>query len=122
MIFAAGPTAFMARKALQVEVAAGLPERQLVIALTLPEGATVADALAAAALPSRLPDLELDLERIGIFGRVCRADRLLVDGDRVEVYRPLKADPKEVRRQLAELERTGKPARKRSGKPAQSPD
>lgn len=95
-------------RALKVEVAAGLPDRQLVIALRLPAGATVRDALAAAALPSRLPELDLRLDRVGVFGRRCGPDQPLADGDRVEVYRPLKADPREVRRKLAELERLAK--------------
>lgn len=98
----------MAGNALQVEVAAGLAERQVVVPLMLPAGATVRDALAEADLPSRLPGLEIDPGRVGIFSRPCRLDHLLSDGDRVEVYRPLKADPREVRRQLAELERAAR--------------
>lgn len=95
---------------LQVEVAAALPERQLVLCLKLPAGATVQDALEAADLRRHLPELPVEPDRVGIFGRLCRTDRLLKDGDRVEVYRPLTADPKEVRRQLAELERAGRRA------------
>ncbi|NDY94554.1 RnfH family protein [Wenzhouxiangella limi] len=95
-------------KQLHVEVAAALPDRQVVVPLVLSEGATVQHAIDAAGLDSRLPEFEFDNRRIGIFGRVCRPDRLLRDGDRVELYRPLKADPKEIRRQLAELERAGK--------------
>ncbi|MFW5816462.1 MAG: RnfH family protein [Wenzhouxiangella sp.] len=95
-------------KWLQVEVAAALPERQVLVPLTLAEGMTVQDAIDAAELASRLPGFEYDKARVGVFGRLCRPDRALADGDRVELYRPLKADPKEVRRQLAELERGGK--------------
>jgi len=91
----------------QVEVAAGLPERQVVVSLTLREGATAEEAITAAELARRLPGLEVDLGRIGVFGKRVRPDHTLGEGDRVEVYRPLKADPKEVRRQLAELERRG---------------
>lgn len=90
---------------LQVEVAAALPDRQCVVCLELPAGATVQNAVDAADLPRRLPGLALDEVRFGVFGRLCKPDRALEDGDRVEVYRPLKADPKEVRRQLAELAR-----------------
>ncbi|MFP4209446.1 MAG: RnfH family protein [Wenzhouxiangella sp.] len=90
---------------LTVEVAAALPERQIVIELHLVEGSTAAEAIEAADLANRLPGFAVDLQRIGVFGRPCRPDRVLADGDRVELYRPLKADPKEVRRQLAELER-----------------
>ena len=92
---------------MQVEVAAGLPERQVVISLMLHEGATAEQAIAAADLERRLPGLVVDLARIGVFGKRVRPGHVLSEGDRVEVYRPLKADPKEVRRQLAELERRG---------------
>lgn len=93
---------------LKVEVVAAQPDRQVVVSLTLAAGTTVAQAIEAARLASKLPGFECDPARIGIFGRLCRPDRVLTDGDRVELYRPLKADPKDVRRQLAELERTGK--------------
>jgi putative ubiquitin-RnfH superfamily antitoxin RatB of RatAB toxin-antitoxin module len=93
---------------LQIEVVAALPDRQLVIPLSVPVGTTVEQAIATASVDSRLPGFEVDQQRIGIFGRRCRPDRELAEGDRVELYRPLKADPKEVRRQLAELERAAK--------------
>lgn len=92
---------------LQVEVAAALPERQIVLALELPKGSTVKDALAAAEVGRLLPEFGQIPDQVGIFGRLCSLDRPLQPGDRVELYRPLKADPKEVRRQLAELERAG---------------
>ena len=95
---------------LQVEVAAALPERQVVLALRLPAGSTVKDALAAADVARHLPALDPAPDRVGIFGRLCSLDRPLQEGDRVELYRSLKADPKEVRRQLAELERSGRSA------------
>lgn len=93
---------------LNIEVVAAQPDRQVVVPLTLAAGTTVAQAIEVAGLASKLPGFECDLARIGIFGRLCRPDRVLTEGDRVELYRPLKADPKEVRRQLAELERAGK--------------
>ncbi len=92
-------------ESLHVEVAAGLPGRQVVIDLEVPAGTTVISAVRQADMARRLPGLEVDETLIGIFGKRCSPDRILVDGDRVEVYRPLKVDPKEVRRQLAELER-----------------
>lgn len=98
-------------KRLHVEVAAALRDRQVVVPVVLAEGATVQHAIDAAELDSKLPGFEFDHRRIGVFGRLCRPDRLLMDGDRVELYRPLKADPKEVRRQLAELERAGSGSR-----------
>ncbi|MDP1271271.1 RnfH family protein, partial [Klebsiella pneumoniae] len=74
----------------------------------VPAGTTLAEAVAGAKMAERLPGLLVDEARLGIFGRLRPPDSLLRDGDRVEIYRPLAADPKEVRRQLAELARSGK--------------
>jgi putative ubiquitin-RnfH superfamily antitoxin RatB of RatAB toxin-antitoxin module len=89
-----------------VEVVAALPDRQILLTLRLPAGATVADALERADLHRQLPDFPVDLDRVGVFGKKCDLARPLSNGDRVELYRPLRADPKEVRRQLASLERS----------------
>ncbi len=88
-----------------VEVVAGTRDRQVVRSVEVSPEATVWDAVLKAKLDQEFPDLELDENRIGIFGVRCRADRLLQPGDRVEVYRPLSADPKEVRREMAKMER-----------------
>lgn len=96
---------------IQVEVVAGNADEQVLVALTLVQGATAMDAVAAAALDERLPDLTLDTKLIGIFGRRCKPDQILKTGDRVEVYQPLKADPKVVRREMAEIEREQKKSR-----------
>lgn len=90
---------------IDIEVAAGLPERQEIVSLRVPKGTTLGEAVAQARLEERLPGLEVDEQRLGIFGKRRPADTELRDGDRAEVYRPLTADPKEIRRQLAELER-----------------
>lgn len=110
MISAAVPIRSMADR-IRVEVVAGDASSQLLVALELRERATVADALNAANLPDRLPSLNVNMDAVGIFGQACRPDRILSDGDRVEVYQPLKADPKTVRRELAEMERRGRKAR-----------
>lgn len=91
-----------------IEVVAALPDRQLVLELKVPPGTSLIEAVRLARLEERLPGLEIDEERLGVFGRVRRPDEAVVEGDRVEVYRPLSADPKEIRRQLAELARAGK--------------
>lgn len=95
---------------LPVEVAAALPDRQIVIPLAVEDGCTVWEAVEISGIADRLPGLSIDRKRLGIFGRLCKPDRRLRAGDRVEIYRPLQADPKEVRRQLAELERAEKKA------------
>lgn len=97
---------------LRIEVAVALPERQEVIALELPEGASVATALEAAQVRERFPEMDWSGVTYGLWSRPCAVDRLLRDGDRVEIYRPLAADPKDQRRARARL----KPStRSRSG-------
>ncbi|MDB5988228.1 MAG: hypothetical protein JWR16_3281 [Nevskia sp.] len=80
---------------IEVEVVYALPQRQQLRRLTLDDGATVADALAKAGLE------ELTNGNVGIFGRVVDRQQRLKDGDRIEVYRPLLADPKLARRRRA---------------------
>jgi putative ubiquitin-RnfH superfamily antitoxin RatB of RatAB toxin-antitoxin module len=82
-----------------VEVALALPRRTLFKRLALDEGATVADAIAAADLGE--DGASVDPQRLGIFGRRVPPGQLLRDGDRVEIYRPLVLDPKEARRRRA---------------------
>lgn len=82
---------------LRVTVAIAMPGRQEVIALELPEGATAADALAAARLAERVPGWS-GTAAVGIWSRRCELSTLLRDGDRVEIYRALQADPKQARR------------------------
>ena len=86
---------------MRVSVAVALPARQEVIDLELPAGATVADAIAAARLADRFPGVDFSAMRTGIWSRAARAGARLRDGDRVELYRPLKADPKQQRRKRA---------------------
>ncbi|QOC23710.1 RnfH family protein [Wenzhouxiangella sp. AB-CW3] len=90
---------------IRVEVAAALPDRQELLVLNLPSGSTLGEAVERSEIARRLPGIEIDPGRLGIFGQRRSADTVLRDGDRVEIYRPLRADPKEVRRQMAELER-----------------
>ena len=86
---------------LRVEVVYALPERCWRVPLQLPAGATVADALAAADLTSRVPGIEVDPEGLAVFGQPATLATKLHDGDRVEVLRPLKVDPKQARRRRA---------------------
>jgi len=81
---------------MKVEVVYALPERADVITVELPAGATVADALTASGLTGSL---------LGVFGKQVKPDHRLADGDRVEIYRPLRMDPKEARRRRARRSR-----------------
>jgi putative ubiquitin-RnfH superfamily antitoxin RatB of RatAB toxin-antitoxin module len=99
-------------KTLRIEVAVALPGAQEVLEVMLPEGATVADALAHAQVRERFPGIDWPRATFGIWSRPCTADRVLRDGDRVEVHRPLAADPKDQRRARARLKAS---PRSRSG-------
>lgn len=86
-----------------VEVVYALPERQETVHLRLPEGATVQRAVEASGLLQKYPDIDIAKgNKLGIFARLVKADAPLRDRDRVEIYRPLIADPKDVRRKRAE--------------------
>lgn len=98
-----------------VEVAYARPDVQVLLPVQVPSGATVADALRAAQITLRFPEIDLETAKVGIFGKLTRMDTVLSPRDRVEIYRPLIADPKEVRRQRAAQ---GKPTRK-GGAPAE---
>jgi putative ubiquitin-RnfH superfamily antitoxin RatB of RatAB toxin-antitoxin module len=84
---------------LRVSVAAALPGRQEVIEVELPDGSRVADAIAASRVLDRFP--ELRDAATGIWSRPCKQDARLREGDRVELYRPLVADAKQMRRARA---------------------
>ena len=86
-----------------VEVAFALPGRQTLRRLRLAAGSTVADAIAASGLAEYLRSFGAG--RVGIYGKVVPGGTTLRDGDRVEIYRPLKADPKELRRARAARKR-----------------
>ena len=85
-----------------VEVVYAEPARQWLCKVTLARGACVADALDASDIRERVEGLVIDPQRLGIHGRRVSMVQQLEEGDRVEIYRPLLADPKEVRRARAQ--------------------
>ena len=90
---------------IRVVVVYALPEEQTNVELELPQGASVADALAASRLQEILPGNSFAGFRIGVWGVRVVPDAELRDGDRVEIYRELEADPKQTRRRRAGLQR-----------------
>jgi uncharacterized protein len=82
---------------IEVTVVLALPDRATEIAMRLPAGATLGDALEGSGLAERHPDVDVARARVGIFGKLSDRKTVLADGDRVEVYRALIADPKERR-------------------------
>ncbi|QZN96633.1 RnfH family protein [Symbiopectobacterium purcellii] len=87
---------------IRVDVVYALPERQYVRSVTVEEGATVEQAIIASGLLTLRTDIDLQVNKVGIFSRAARLMDAVTEGDRIEIYRPLIADPKELRRQRAE--------------------
>jgi putative ubiquitin-RnfH superfamily antitoxin RatB of RatAB toxin-antitoxin module len=89
-------------KLLSVEVAYALPNEQRIIALEVPAGTTALDAAQRSGISEHFQELSIDEStRLGLFGHVVAPGQVLAAGDRVEIYRPLIADPKEVRKERA---------------------
>lgn len=86
---------------IQIEVIFALADRQDVIPLTLAAGTTLKQAVEASGLPAKYPDIDPAKGKFGIYSKLAKPDAVLRDRDRVEIYRPLIADPKEVRKQRA---------------------
>jgi uncharacterized protein len=94
-----------------VEVVYALPARQRVVRLPFRDGMTAFDAVQAAGLEQEFPDLAGRVFTLGIYGRRVEATRLLRGGDRVEVYRPLRSDPRDARRRAAQAARPARRSR-----------
>ena len=88
-------------KDIMVEVAYALPKQQLIIPVNVAEGTTAEAAVLASGIMEKFPEIDLNANKLGIFGKLVKSDTVLRHLDRVEIYRPLIADPKEVRRQRA---------------------
>ncbi|MDZ7735706.1 MAG: RnfH family protein [Gammaproteobacteria bacterium] len=86
---------------LHVEVAYARPGGVFCIPLELAPGSTVADAIRQSGLLEQCPEIDLSVNRVGIFASLCELDHEVAAGDRIEIYRPLKIDPKEARRRRA---------------------
>jgi len=85
----------------QVEVAYARPDVQVVLPVEVEEGATLRQAIERSGVLNRYPEIDLAVNKVGIFGRLAKLDETVRARDRVEIYRPLIADPKEVRKQRA---------------------
>nr|WP_272501370.1 RnfH family protein [Silvania hatchlandensis] len=96
------PKRFTVSANIVVEVAYALPEKQYLQRVKLEEGATVEEAIRASGLLTLRSDIDLTKNKVGIYSRPVKLTDTVNDGDRVEIYRPLIADPKELRRQRAE--------------------
>jgi len=86
---------------ISVEVVYPLPAKQEIFSVRLPPGSTVRQAIDACGILQKYPEIDLAKNKLGVFAKLAKPDTLLRDRDRVEIYRPLLADPKEVRKQRA---------------------
>lgn len=105
----------MSAAAIHVEVVYALPHEQTLLKVELADGATVEDAIRASGVLEIHPEIDLARNKVGIFSKLAKLDDKVRDRDRVEIYRPLIADPKEVRRKRAE---EGKVTKKGGGEAA----
>lgn len=87
---------------LNIEVTYALPEKQFLLSVKVKEGATIEEAILASGILALRDDIDLKKNKIGIYSCPAKLTDLVQDGDRVEIYRPLIADPKELRRKRAE--------------------
>lgn len=100
-----------------VEVAYALPHIQVIISAEVEQGATVRDVILRSGVLDRFPEIDLEQSQVGIFGKLTKLDQPVRVKDRVEIYRPLIADPKAVRKQRAA---EGKRMRKGGGPAVES--
>lgn len=82
---------------MKVSIVYALAKRQIWLNIEVPEGATLREAVERSGLLARCPEIDLDRQKVGVFGKVSALETKLADGDRVEIYRPLIADPKTLK-------------------------
>lgn len=85
----------------RVEVAYAAPREQALLSITVPQGTTVREAIERSGIRERFPEIDLAVQKVGVFSRSAELDDPVSERDRVEIYRPLVADPKEMRRRRA---------------------
>lgn len=89
-------------KPIKVEVLYALPQEQTLLVVEVPQGTPLAEAVKISGMLEKYPAIDLATNKVGIFGKLSKLDTLLRDRDRIEIYRPLIADPKEIRKKRAE--------------------
>ncbi|MEP7703091.1 RnfH family protein [Paraglaciecola sp. 25GB23A] len=92
----------MTEQQFSIEVAYATPQKQVLLEVVIANNTTVEQAIKDSGIISRFPEIDLDVQKVGIWNRTCKLSDLPNKGDRIEIYRPLIADPKEARRLRAE--------------------
>lgn len=95
-------TGHLMSESITIEVVYALPERQSLLTINVPEDCTVQQAILRSGILDMYPDIELASQKVGIWSRAVKMTDQVKAGDRIELYRPLIADPKELRRRRAE--------------------
>ena len=99
---ASGRERCMAVNLIRVEVVYALPHQQTVLSMRVAAADTVRQVIEQSGILQQFPEIDLGNNMVGVFGRQVKLEQQLHDGDRIEIYRPLLADPKEIRRRRAE--------------------
>jgi len=92
----------MSDSKIKIEVVYALPHEQFLLKLEVPPKTTIAEAVKLSGLTEKFPEIDLEKGKFGLYGKLSKTDVILREKDRVEIYRPLIADPKEVRKKRAE--------------------
>ena len=92
----------MSENKIKIEVVYALPDEQVLLKLEVPENSTLAEAVKLSGVLDKFPGIDLEKGKFGLYGKLSKTDVVLREKDRVEIYRPLIADPKEVRKKRAE--------------------
>lgn len=93
---------------INIEVTYALPEKQFLLSVKVAEGTTIEDAIIASGILSLRDDIDLKKNKVGIYSRPAKLTDIVQEGERIEIYRPLIADPKELRRKRAEKSKEAK--------------
>lgn len=91
----------MSDSVISIEIVYGTPTQQKLSSFTVPSGSTIQEAIESSGFLSEFPEIDLNVNNVGIWNRSKKLSEVLKDGDRIEIYRPLIADPKEVRKRRA---------------------
>ncbi|ADJ28678.1 RnfH family protein [Nitrosococcus watsonii] len=95
-------------KMMTVEVAYARADKQVILKASVPENTTLEAAIQASGILEQFPEIDLDKNKVGIFGKLAKRDAPLCLGNRIEIYRPLIADPKQARRERVAKARQAK--------------
>ena len=91
----------MDEETINVELIYIKPDSQISLKLTINQGTTIQQAIESSGIFEQCPEIDLEVNKVGIYSKLQKLDTVLESGDRIEIYRPLLADPKEARRQRA---------------------